>query len=442
MVRSLRARLLLWFTVVMVITVAGFGALVAYAVWRARIADIDAALELRAELLVRSLRASADGTFDLALATTPAETGDDAMFYHAIWTSAGTPIDRSDEGRASAPPATPGVATRDGRREITRVTPAGAVVLAGRDLADVRGDLWGLTASMAAVGLVASAAAAIGGWLIAAGAVRPLRRIGETARAMTSGDFDARIPVDRIETELGQIALALNGAFDGLQAALARQRRFTADASHELRTPLATISTETQWTLARERSPDEYRQSIHAMQRAATRMQSIVERLLALARAEARADPPQVVRLDEITRAAVADVETLAARKGVTIHFTATPVSVSAPSEPLRESVTHILANAIQYTPGGGEAHVTVAQEGDSARLTVRDTGIGIAPADLPRVFEPFFRASTARTADGHGAGLGLAVAHAVVTGAGGTITCTSAPGAGTTVEIVLRGRA
>ena len=438
MLKSLRARLLVWFTLAMLVTMAGFGALVVYAVWRARIADVDATLAVRADSLARGLRLSADGTFDLALATTPSEGGDDPVFYHAIWTREGTAIDRSDEGRAPGPPAAPGLATRDGRRELTRVTPAGAVVVAGRDLEDVRADLWGLAASMAVVGLIASAAAALGGWLIAAGAVRPLWRIGETARAMAGGDFDARIPVDRIETELGQVAHALNGAFDGLQAALARQRRFTADASHELRTPLATISTETQWTLARERSPAEYRQSIEAMQRAATRMQSIVERLLALARAEARADASQVVGLDEVTRTAVGDVQTLAARKGVTIHLTATPIKVNAPSEPLRESVTHILANAIQYTPGGGEVHVTVAHDGDSARLTVRDTGIGIAAADLPRVFEPFFRASPARTADGHGAGLGLAVAHAVISGAGGTIICGSEAGSGTTVDVRL----
>ena len=275
---------------------------------------------------------------------------------------------------AARPPAA-GVDTRDGRREVARVTEAGAVVVAGRDLADVRGDLWRLGLSMIAVGLVASGAAALGGWVIAASAVRPLRRIGDTARAMSAGDFDARIPVERIETELGQIAHTLNEAFDRLQAALARQRRFTADASHELRTPLATISTELQWTLARDRSPDDYRQSLSAMKRAAARMQAIVERLLALARAEASADAPEAVGLDEVTQTVVADLETLAARKDITLHAALTPVTVRARATRLpQRAATTRRASSSSVTGASRAASTPFTTTATSSRSPERST--------------------------------------------------------------------
>ena len=438
MSRSLRTRLLIWVTLILLAAVAGFGALVLYSVWRTRLDDIDAALAARTAALARALRPAADGTFDLALSGAPAEPGSAGGRYHAIWTSDGVLIDRSDDAEARQPPAASGLATRAGRRELVIDGAHGARILAGQDLSAVRGDLWRLAASMGLMGLVAAAAGAGGAWVIAARAVRPLHRIGDTARAMTQGDFDARVPVEHVDTELGEVAHALNEAFDRLQAALARQRRFSADASHELRTPLATISTELQWTLARDREPDEYRQSLAAMQRAAARMQAIVERLLSLARAEATADPAEPVALDDVTRAVLADFEPLASRKTLSLRTSLEPVSVRAPREPLRDAITNIVANAVQYTPDRGQIEVAVTRGEGRARLTVRDSGIGIAPEHLPRIFEPFYRGTAARTADGHGAGLGLAVAHAVVIAAGGTIDCASAPGQGTTITVTL----
>ena len=437
MFRSLRTRLLIWVTLVMLMAVAGFGALVLYSVWRTRLEDIDAALAARTATLASALRPAADGTFDLVLAGAAAEPGG-AGGYHAIWTRDGTLIDRSDDLAGLLPPEANGVATRAGRRELAIEGVNGARILAGRSLATVHDDLWRLAASMGLMGLVAAAASAGGAWLIAARAVRPLHRIADTARAMTQGDFDARIPVAEVDTELGEVARALNEAFDQLQAALARQRRFSADASHELRTPLATISTELQWTLARERAPEEYRQSLQAMQRAAARMQTLVERLLALARAEAHADPAERVALDEITDSVLADCEPLTSRKALVVRTSLQPVSVHAPREPLRDAITNVVANAIDYTPDGGAIDVSVTRVARQAHLTVRDTGIGIAAEHLPRVFEPFYRGNAARTANGHGTGLGLAVAHAIVTAAGGTIACSSAPGQGTTVEVTL----
>jgi signal transduction histidine kinase len=438
MIDSLRARLLIWFTAVLMLAIAGFGALVLYVVWRGRLAEIDAALAARADALVLALQPAPDGTFDLALPAARVGQVDDARFYHAIWTHDGAPIDRSDTERASRRPAGPGLETRDGRRELTREAVSGALVQVGRDLADVRANLWNLAASVAVVGALAAVLAAAGGWFLAAGVLRPIRRISDTARAMVDGDFAARIPVDRVETELGQLGGALNEAFDRLHAALERQQRFTADASHELRTPLTTLTTELQWTTSRPRTPEEYQRSLAAMRRAADRMQGIVERLLALARAGAADEGSQPIALDTLTRGVIDVIATLALRKDVTIDAALEPVSVYGPPAGLREAVTNVLANAVQYNVSGGRIDVELAPAGRDARLVVRDTGIGIAPDQVPRIFEPFFRTDPARSRDAGGAGLGLALAHAVVTRIDGTIACSSEPGRGTTIEITL----
>jgi signal transduction histidine kinase len=278
-----------------------------------------------------------------------------------------------------------------------------------------------------------------GGWWLVGRALSPVDRISQTARAMVEGDLAARIPIDRVENELGHLARALNAAFDQMHASLERQRRFTADASHELRTPLATVSTEAQWALARTRSVDEYRKSFEASGRAAERMKAVVERLLSLARTEAGAaddDRADDVQIDHVVQDAVRDVSSIARARDVTVTVDALPASIRGDRERLLEAVTNVVANAVQYNQDAGEVRVRLEETPDAVTLTVADTGIGIGADDLGRVFEPFFRADPARSRDIGGAGLCLAVAHATVRQHGGHIRCESTPGAGTTVTI------
>jgi signal transduction histidine kinase len=295
---------------------------------------------------------------------------------------------------------------------------------------------------------VALAVTLVGGAWLVRRALLPVDRVGRTARAMMEGDLAARIPTGRVETELEQMASALNAAFDRMQASIAQQRRFTADASHEFRTPLATMTTEIQWALGRARTADELARSLEVCQRAAARMHGVAERLLALARAEApeadfRRDP---VRLDELARAVTVDLAPLAAarRLDIQVHLATgpQPAVVRGDADALREALTIVVANAIDYNVDDGRVDVEVKAEGDRAIVTVRDTGVGIDPADLPRVFEPFFRADPSRGRSRGGAGLGLAVDRAIVTRHGGTIDCESQPGQGTTVRLRLPIRA
>jgi signal transduction histidine kinase len=440
MIDTLRGRLLLWFTATLVVIIAGFGSLVCYAAWCTHLLEVDDALAARADAIVGGVRPAPGGTFDVALpAAARAGSGVPAI-YHAIWTGRGDLVDRSDAEIDVAPPVEDGFATRDGRRELAVRAPAGVVVLVGRDLSEARADLRTLAVAVTAIGLLAIALAVAGGWWLAGRALTPIDRISRTARAMADGDFAARVPIDRVETELGQVARALNDAFDRLHDSLERQRRFTADASHELRTPLTTLSTELQWALARPRSDAELHRTIETSLRATDRMTAVVERLLSLARAgAATADgPPRDVPLHDVVRTVLNDVAPLAAGRELTVTSTLATATVSGHPDRLREAISNVVVNAIQYNVAGGRVTVTLTTAGDDVTLTIADTGVGIAPDDVGRVFHPFFRADPARSRNIGGAGLGLAVSEAIIRAAGGSIRCRSELNKGTAIEICL----
>jgi two-component system OmpR family sensor kinase len=437
MVESLRARLLIWHTAIVTAVVAIFGGTICYLVWRAGIADADTALQARAAVLSEALRPAGRGTFDLTL--TPPATGGPAI-YHALWTIDGTPIDWSDEAETVPRPTAPGARTRDGRRELAVWSASGAIVLVGQHLDGLRRQVWALAALLLAAGAAVLALSVAAGWMFAGRALAPITRISGTAKRMMQGDLAARIPTDGVETELGQVAHALNGAFDRLQASLDRQRRLTADVSHELRTPIATVSAEVQWALGRERPLDAYRESLAVCRRAAGRMQAIVERLLTLARVETitNREVSVTVRLDEVVRQALDDLMPQASGREVTMTAEVAPLAVTGDPDRLLEAVTNVLANAVAYNVPNGRVTVTAREHDGQAEIVVADTGVGIASSDLPHIFDPFFRADQARTRDGGGAGLGLTLTRSIVERHGGTVTCTSEPRRGTDVIIRL----
>jgi heavy metal sensor kinase len=434
---SLRGRLLLWHLVALATVIILFSASVATLVWRARLAEIDASLVTEATLLASAVKPAEGGAFDLRLAPELRSRG--PASYYAIWTRDGRLIDRSDTNRPEGSPPQPGTLMHDGLRELVIELPAGALVLVGRDLSEIRRDVWSLLVTLLGVGAVMLVLSVISGWFLVGRALEPIDRINRTAQRMIEGDLAARIPVERVHTELGQVGRALNDAFDQLRASVARQRRFTADASHELRTPLATLSTEAQWALGRERSAEAYRESIVVCLRAAARMQAIVERLLTLARADdpTAADAPTAnVDLDDLLRQILSEVKPLADGRRLSVRYSGQPAVIRGRVDELRDAVTNVIVNAIRYNVEGGTIDVTVARDETATSIVVRDTGIGIAPDDLPSIFDPFFRADSSRSHDAGGAGLGLTVTKAVVERHGGAVTCTSEPSRGTTVVV------
>ena len=325
MLRSLRARLLAWYSLVLIVVLATFAAVAVWTVWRSSLRDLDGRLGTMAARLGHAVNPEPAGHYEVNLA------GDDlAEFsatedgpYFAIWTSGGTLIDRSDPRSDASFPAMPQVRSRDGHREVVVRGDHGVLVLVGQSLVQARSELWQSIFGFAAAGGAALLLALLGGWFLVGRALAPIGRIAQTAEAMSGSSLSLRIDVDRTEDELGSVATALNRAFDRLQDAFERQTRFTADASHELRTPLASLMAELEWALTRRRSDREYEGALRVCLKAAQRMRNVVEGLLTLARADAGAVQLQrePVDLTAIAEELVTSLRSFAAERGIDLRL-------------------------------------------------------------------------------------------------------------------------
>ena len=368
-------------------------------------------------------------------------------FYFAIWSRSGTLLKRS----TNAPPglsvpiradALTGIRLRmqDAHREAFLFTELGECVLAGRL---IRSDLRAI--QQFAYWLVAAGGGVLalglgGGWLLASRALRPVEAISAAAGRISAGSLSERINLADTDSELGQLAGVLNSTFTRLEAAFAQQKQFTADASHELRTPIAVIIAEAQTTLARERTAAEYRETVEACLDTAQQMRRLTHTLLELARYDAGQEPVERSPLDlaEQTRICVELLQPLAREREIQVHCDLQPAEALGDAERVRQVITNLLNNAIYYNRQGGQVHVTTRAESQAAVLVVADTGQDISAADLPHVFERFYRADLSRSRSHDRTGLGLAICKAILEAHGGEIAVASKPSVGTEFTVRL----
>jgi two-component system, OmpR family, sensor kinase len=286
-----------------------------------------------------------------------------------------------------------------------------------------------------------------GAYFLAQAALRPVDAVTSAAREMGEGDLSKRLPVTNPKDEVGRLTITINGLLSRLESALARreealerQRRFTAEASHELRTPLTSIGGHArmldEWAL--EKDQQRAKQSVGAIRREAKRMGDLVESLLALTRGDEGA-PSEVGRHDLAAVAEEAVQTTRVAGNGkVSVEYARPDNGAVANFD--RNGVLQLagilLDNAVKYTPEGGKVMVRVREGDGQVELEVSDTGIGISDAQLPLIFERFYRADPSRTTGG--AGLGLSIARQIAEAHGGTIEVSSKPGEGSTFTLLL----
>jgi heavy metal sensor kinase len=291
--------------------------------------------------------------------------------------------------------------------------------------------------------------AAIGGWLLAGRALRPVANITATANSIAVGAAAAQSLTTRLEVpdtgdELARLALTFNRMLDRLEETFRLQRRFIADASHELRTPLTAIRGNID-VLLRQASTGaidgtDLSDALDDLRRESARMSRLIEDLLTLARTEAPPDNAArrgPMRLDGVVDDALRTAAGLAT--GQRLRLVAVePIIIVAERDRITELLLILIDNAIRHTPPGGEITVSVERVGSEAQIAVSDTGEGIAPEDLPHVFERFYRAGTARDRATGGTGLGLAIAQSIARLHGGEIGVTSSRGAGATFTVTL----
>lgn len=293
---------------------------------------------------------------------------------------------------------------------------------------------------LAATGLVILAAGTLGGGWLSARAIRPITAMTAAAEAISAQNLSERINVQETDSELGKLATVLNGTFDRLQFAFERQQQFTADASHELRTPLSVISAHTELALSRPRSGEDYRTALETCQRASQRMRTLIDSLLVLARFDSGTPALKQDRLDlePLIQDSVALVQTLAEARGIHLESQTQPCDLLGDWDRLSQVVTNLLTNAIRYNVDGGQVMITNRIEKGQAIVSVKDTGIGIATDQLPRIFDRFYQVDKARSRAEGSCGLGLSICKTIVEAHGGTISVTSEPDVGTTIEVRL----
>ena len=294
--------------------------------------------------------------------------------------------------------------------------------------------------------------AAVAGRSMADRILQPLNRLVTASREIGIGGLARRVDEPEHPAELRELALAYNGMLERLQRAVEALGSFTADASHELRTPLTAIRGTAEVALARERSADELRATLEEVLDETGSMLRLVEDLLVLARGDqALPGPEGAVDLSALLRD-VQDVgEALAAGRPVEVRLEAPEgLAVAGDAGALRRLFLNLVSNAVKFTPRGTvtiSARLVPAsgaepeepqpvEAREHVRVRVADTGTGIAPEALPRVFDRFYRADAARAAGG--TGLGLAIARMVAERHHGTIEVESRPGEGSVFTVRL----
>jgi len=314
--------------------------------------------------------------------------------------------------------------TDSGAREHVLISPTGAVLIVGRDATPERDEMRVFAWSLAAAGLATWLAGLLGGWWIAGRAIRPISQISATASRISEGNLRERIPPAEVDNELAALGRVLNNTFERLGASLEMQRQFTADASHELRTPVTILLNETQRMLKRERTPEEYQESLRLCEEATRRMRRLVEDLLVLARQEAATTLTEAATCDlaELARASVSQHRPLAEARRITIEEALTPSLCRGEPADLGILLNNLVSNAIHHQQDGGWVKVTCGTDEAGVFLSVEDRGPGIPESEQARVFERFYRLDKARNQTGGHSGLGLAIARNIAQRHGGRL--------------------
>ena len=443
------------------------GGVVAYGVTRSvLLADLDHSLVDNA----RSLPQVATGRDGVPVPTAGPE--DRYVIRNAIGQTIGTPADLDGDPRGKRlPPYTASFATLgDGRRMRTvsvYLTSGGGnpgsaersaegsaegadraragapvTVIYSRPTDQLDRVLARLAVTLAACGLAAGAGAAAVAVGVARAALRPLHAAADVVGVIDEQNLDRRIDEASLPTELQPVAARLNAMLERLGRSFAQRRQFLADASHELRTPVAALVTTLEVALRRKRDPAELLRTLETCLSDARYLRRLVTTLLELARGEAPRHAPAPAPFDaaEVFDHCVAAAEALAGPRDVrVVRSYPRPMPLVSDADRLRGVVTNLLANAVEHNRPGGAVEIAADLAAGALRVSVRDTGPGIAAEHLPNLFQPFYRTDASRRrGDAPHLGLGLFIVDSHLKALGGSCRVESEVGVGTTVHVTV----
>ena len=448
---SIRTRLTLWYSAVLLAILLVVGAL-SYSVLRwSLMQDLDASL-VTVALVIRDIRADDSGEPDVEAILRELLGPEFYERFFGLRGPDGRPRPPGVRRRAPELPLSPlaRANVERGNRTFETIVVNGEpvrlltdpqmenhqvvrIIQVGSSLARAQGVLRRYLDTLVILIPLGVGLAAAGGAVIARTALRPVDRMTAAARRITAEDLHQRIDRAGNRDELDRLAETLNDMLARLDEAFRQMRRFAADAAHELRTPLTALKGGIEVALRAARTPEEYRDVLASSLEDVDRLIRVAEDLLLLSRAAAGPESPRPrVELEPL----VLEVFEVGARiaQGTGVHVQlgrVTPAAVRGEAGALGRAMRNLVENAVKYTPAGGKVEITLDTDGTHALFAVADTGIGIAPGDTERIFEPFVRLDAARDRETGGTGLGLAIARSIAAAHGGTLSVSSQPGAG-----------
>lgn len=446
---SIRLRLSLWYSA-LVLAVLGTATIVVAGVQsRSRLASLDAELQ-RLALTVQAVMLNEFGEgLDLGGAAkeasteviTPGRSVVIARIDGSVVRAWGAPLS------AVWHPSTPtlaqsetiplaGASYRVVARQVSAPSRFMVAVLA--DMAPLEAEQRQLFRNLGIGMAVALLVAAVGGLLVGKPALRPLSTMAHQAQLIGERNFATRLTTPNKGDELGRLASAFNGLLGRLHAALSSQRQFMADASHQLRTPVSVLRTTADVTLRRSHRPEQdYREALAIVSEQSVRLARLVDAMFLLSRAEAggRTLRPEPVYLDEIVGDCVRALAMIAAERDVRVVAGGdSDVAFVGDEELLRQLFSNLLDNAVGHTRAGGQVTVDTSAGDGVVRVRIADAGPGISAPDRDRIFERFTRLDTGR----HGAGLGLPIARWIAEAHAGTLTLESSTSEGSVFVVAL----
>ncbi len=281
-----------------------------------------------------------------------------------------------------------------------------------------------------------------GGWLLAYVSLRPVDIITRTAREISAHNLDTRIPPRAVDDEIGRLIRTFNEMIERLRHSFDQIKQFSVDASHELRTPLTIMRGEVELALRSTKTPEEYRSILVSNLEEILRLASIIDSLLTLSKADANR-PAEIamepLRMRDLITELYEDTEIIAKEKKIKVTLEKNEdIEILGDKVRLRQLFLNLLDNAVKYTPDHGK--VTLASEGINGwvKVSVRDTGIGIAPGEREKIFDRFYRVDKGRSREMGGSGLGLSIARWIVGLHHGRIEVDSKLGNGSTFSVFL----
>jgi two-component system heavy metal sensor histidine kinase CusS len=296
---------------------------------------------------------------------------------------------------------------------------------------------WKFGALLAGLLALAIAAAAVIATSVTRRGLRPLSEMTESLKKIGPTQLNERLGPDGWPLELQPMARAFDSMLNRLEDSFIRLSQFSADLAHELRTPVANILGEAEVSLTRERSPAEYRETLESSVAECRRLSGLIDNLLFLARAESTDRQIHQSRFDacEAIEKIAAYYQTAAEERHIKITCEG---EAELEADPLLfgRALSNLVENALRFTPDGGEIVITVATHPRQVAVSVRDSGVGIGPEHLPRVFDRFYRIDSTRSSGG--TGLGLALVKSITDLHGGSATIASQENRGTTVTLTF----